>query len=514
MPEPDETKPDEKAEMIPEPQPADLQALPEGGKKAPVVGPKRGTRILSVLFLLAHVAGALTSVRAIMEVRTAQGTIAWVVSLNTMPYVAVPAYWVFGRSKFHGYVLQRRKDVLETSPVARQFITNLVERGFIAFPERERTLLVEKLAKLPYTQGNDAELLVDGEATFKSIFEGIDRARHYILAQFYIIRDDQVGREFKRRLLLKARSGVRCYVLYDEVGSTALPRAYVEELQAAGVQVKPFHTTQGRANRFQINFRNHRKIVIVDGREAWVGGLNVGDEYLGRDPKIGYWRDTHVRLAGPVVPCVQVAFLEDWHWAAGDFLTLNWNPQPAPPGNSLSVLCLPSGPADPLETCALFFVHEINRAQRRLWIASPYFVPDEQIITALKLAALRGVDVRILIPDQGDSTLVQLTAWTYLAPMEDVGIRFYRYTKGFMHHKVILYDDECAIGTANFDNRSFRLNFEITLQFTGRTFTEQVTSMLEQDLANARAVSSADLEAKGFWFRFAARAARLAAPIQ
>ena len=493
---------------------AEGRVLPEAGDKAPAHGRKRRNLVVSLIVLLAHLAGALTSVRAIMEVRTAQGTIAWAVALNTMPYVAVPAYWVLGRSKFHGYVVQRRKDVLETSAVARQFFTNLVERGLMAFPERERTLLVEKLAKLPYTQGNDAELLVDGEATFKSIFDGMDRARDYILVQFYIIRDDQVGRELKRRLILKARSGVRCYVLYNGIGNAELPRAYVNELQAAGVQVKTFHSTQGRANRFQINFRNHRKIVIVDGLEAWVGGLNVGDEYLGRDSKVGYWRDTHVRLRGPVVPCVQVAFLEDWHWAAGEFPTLNWNPQPAPSGKSLSVLCLPSGPADPLETCALFFVHEINRTQSRLWIASPYFVPDEQVITALKLAALRGVDVRILIPDRGDSQLVQLTAWTYLAQMENVGIRFYRYTKGFMHHKVVMVDDECAIGTANFDNRSFRLNFEITLQFAGREFTDQVAAMLEHDFANARAVSSAELEAQGFWFRFAARAARLAAPIQ
>ena len=480
------------------------------------VGARRGWRVrmVSLVVLLAHIAGALTSVRAVMEVRTAQGTIAWVVALNTLPYVAVPAYWVFGRSKFHGYVLERRKDVMESNPVARQFITNLVERGLIAFPERERTLLVEKLAKLPFTQRNDAELLVDGEATFNSIFAGMDQARDYILAQFYIIRDDQVGREFKRRLVLKARSGVRCYVLYDEVGSAGLPRAYVNELQTAGVQVKPFHTTQGSANRFQINFRNHRKIVIVDGAEAWVGGLNVGDEYLGRDPKVGYWRDTHTHLRGPVVPCVQVSFLEDWHWAAGDIPKLKWDPEPAPGGKALSILCLPSGPADPLETCALFFVQEINRAQKRLWIASPYFVPDEQVMTALKLAALRGVDVRILIPDKGDSLLVQLTAWTYVERLETIGIRFYRYTKGFMHHKIVMLDDECAIGTANFDNRSFRLNFEITLQFAGKEFTDQVAAMLERDFADARAVNSAELEAQGFWFRFACRAARLMAPIQ
>jgi cardiolipin synthase A/B len=483
-------------------------------RKATAYARKRRGRVVSLVVLFAHLAGALTSVRAIMDVRTAQGTIAWVVSLNTLPYVAVPAYWVFGRSKFHGYVLERRKDVLETKPVVRQFMTNLQARALLAFPGRNRALLVEKLAKLPFTQGNEAELLINGDATFKSIFEGIDRAQHYVLAQFYIIRDDQIGREFKRRLILKAQAGVRVSVLYDEVGSAGLPRSYIRELQAAGVQVKPFNTTQGSANRFQVNFRNHRKIVIVDGLEAWVGGLNVGDEYLGRDSKIGFWRDTHTRLRGPVVPCVQVSFVEDWHWATGELPKLNWDPQPAPSGQSLSVLCLPSGPADQLETCALFFVYEINRAQKRIWIASPYFVPDEQILTALKLAALRGVDVRILIPEHGDSPLVQLTAWSYLDQMESVGIRCYHYTKGFMHHKVLMLDDECTIGTANFDNRSFRLNFEITLQFVGRDFTDQVAAMLERDFADARPVNATELQAQGFWSRFAVRAARLVAPIQ
>ena len=286
-------------------------------------------------------------------------------------------------------------------------------------------------------------------------------------------------------------------------------------MRAGGIDVRSFHTVGGRANRFQINFRNHRKIVIVDGRDAWVGGLNVGDEYLGRDPKVGFWRDTHLHVQGPVVQAVQVAFIEDWHWAAGDLPLLNWDPQPAASGARRQVLALPSGPADELETCTLFFVAAINAATSRLWIASPYFVPDEQFITAVQLAALRGVDIRILVPKTSDNLLVGLSIWSYLDELGEVGVEFYQYTRGFMHQKVTLIDDRaCTIGTANFDNRSFRLNFEITMGVADAEIASEVSAMLEADFANAERITSADLRARSFAFRFAVRAARLASPVQ
>ncbi len=499
----------------PEPTPVPETAHPHSGAGAEVPKSKSRRRMWITLFVLfSHLVGLLTSIHAIMGVRTAQGAIAWVVSLNTFPYVAVPAYWVLGRSKFHGYVTARRLDDAKAAELARGYMKTLTERNLIRNPDRDRAYLVEKLAKLPFTTGNDAELLVDGDATFQSIFEGIAKAEKYVLVQFYIIRDDEVGQELKTRLLERAKAGVACYLLYDEIGSR-LPRAYTDELKQAGISVFTFNTRQGEANRFQINFRNHRKIVITDGRAAWVGGLNVGREYKGLDP-FGYWRDTHLRLTGPVVHSIQVSFLEDWQWASGAQIHgLNWDPQPAASGVSRSVMCLPSGPADSMESCTLFFLDAINRAKTRLWIASPYFVPDEQFISALQLAALRGADVRILIPEDADNPLVQYSAWSYLEDLQKARIKVYRYTKGFMHHKVVVVDDEyCTVGTANFDNRSFRLNFEITMAFADRDFTRQVTTMLENDLSHARLVRPGELQEHGFMFRLAVQAARLTAPVQ
>jgi cardiolipin synthase len=383
-------------------------------------------------------------------------------------------------------------------------------------PEREpaSAKLLERLAMLPATRGNHAELLVDGEATFDAIMAGIAQAREYVLVQFYIMRDDGLGRRLQQALLERARAGVRCYVLYDEVGSHDLSASYIRELEDAGVATRPFNTRQGDANRFQLNFRNHRKIVVVDGITAFVGGHNVGDEYLGKDPKIGAWRDTHVKVTGPVVQCVQVSWLEDWRWATQSSPELNWKPSTAPGGEDGIAFCLPSGPADPFETCTLFFLHAINSSKRRVWIASPYFVPDEQFISALQLAALRGVDVRILVPEHADSQLVHLSSFTFLPDLDKAGVQTWRYSAGFLHEKALLVDDYCGIGTANFDNRSFRLNFEITMLFSEPSTVDAVEKMFLADFARSTRARAADYTGRPWWFRFAARTSRLMAPIQ
>ena len=249
-----------------------------------------------------------------------------------------------------------------------------------------------------FTGGNSAELLVNGKSTFTAIFDAIERARDYVLVEFFIINNDQLGQELKRRLINCCRSGVRVYLLYDSIGSYSLPLGYRQDLIANGVRIRAFGSPGRFKNRFQLNFRNHRKIVVMDGKIAYVGGHNVGDEYLGEHQKFGAWRDTHVKIEGPAVQFIQFCFVEDWYWATKGIPELNWEPCGAENGRQ-DALVIASGPADRLETCGLMFVQAINQARKRIWIASPYFVPDLQILSALKLAALRCVDVRILLPD-------------------------------------------------------------------------------------------------------------------
>jgi cardiolipin synthase len=449
-----------------------------------------------------------------MSTRTPQGTIAWIFPLVLFPFLALPLYWIFGRNKFSGYIIARRQDDSEIDYIVDEMKKR--EERFRAHRDEEAIEYhaLESLAKLPFTNSNQVELLVDGPQTFDAIFNGIESAENYVLVQFFIVKNDDLGRELKDRLLKAARRGVRVYFLYDEIGSHKLPKSYVRELRDAGATIDYFHTTKGSKNRFQINFRNHRKIVVVDGLEAYVGGHNVGDEYMGRNPKFGHWRDTHIRMKGPCVQCVQLSFFEDWYWATHAILDLNWEPKGSGERDK-DVLVLPTGPADKLETCGLFFSHAIHSARKRVWIASPYFVPDSQVTSALQLAALKGLDVRIMLPGKPDHKLVWLSSFSFIEATEPTGVKFFRYDSGFLHQKVMLIDDQLAcVGTANLDNRSFRLNFEITVAVADEDFAQELDEMLAHDFSQCSRATSHDLHKRGFLFKLLVRLARLTAPIQ
>jgi cardiolipin synthase len=469
---------------------------------------------LSIALPIIHLLGALSAISALFSARTSQGAVAWIVSLITFPYLAVPAYWIFGRPRFHGYVFARQnKDSLLRTSVG-SLLDNVRARVPALGEDYGQVRAIERLARMPFSGGNAVELLVDGRATFDSIFEGLDEAGEYILVQFYIINNDDLGRRLRDCLIRKAQAGVRVCLLYDEIGSHKLHRKFFRPLRAAGAEVREFHSSKGRGNRFQLNFRNHRKIVVVDGHTGWVGGHNVGDEYLGLNKKFGPWRDTHIKLAGPAVFGLQLSFMEDWHWATGEALDMTWTETPVHDADQ-HVLILPSGPADDLETASLMYQLAIHSAEQRIWIASPYFVPDEGVRDALLLAALRGVDVRILIPDRPDHLLVYLSAFAFLGPMLEAGISVYRYKPGFLHQKVFLVDDYAAgVGTANLDNRSFRLNFEVTAIMLDRTFASRIEAMFVTDFSRSHEMTTDDLKRKSKIFRLFSRIAHLLAPVQ
>ncbi|MBI3929075.1 MAG: cardiolipin synthase [Armatimonadetes bacterium] len=469
--------------------------------------------VLAVLLPILHAAGVLSAIHAVLHARTPQGAIAWSMSLVTFPYVSLPLYWVLGRDKFNGYV-----QALRAGNLSRYRHREVAEFLRLLEPFRdtgddEDQTTFERLARMPFTTHNRVDLLIDAEKAFASIFEGMRAARNYVLVLFYIIDDDEAGRQFKARLIETARRGIRTYLLYDEVGCMKLPWGYIRELEEAGVEVHAFQTTRGRDNLLQYNFRNHRKIVVVDGRIGYTGGFNVGDDYFGRNPFYGSWRDTHVRVEGPAVQGLQLAFCEDWYWATGTLPELEWSPGAAP-GGSHSAVYLSIQPTDDLAVGVLFFVHCINAANERLWIASPYFIPDPSVMDALHLAALRGVDVRIIIPARWDILMCWLAAYSYLPELEETGIRVYRYEAGHPHQKVVLIDDRYAwVGSANMDNRSMRLNFEGNLVVKGSRFARDVETMLIQDMENSRLVLEGDYQRRSLPFKIAVQLARLFTPI-
>lgn len=473
----------------------------------------RWRKIWGWVLLVAYALGIISAIDAIMSTRTEPGAIAWAISLVTAPVVAVPAYWVLGRSKFEGYVESMEDNQedfealvaharTEMDPFTVEFETPTP--GFDA---------LKSLANMRLTGGNGAELLIDGQQTFDSILEGIAEAKEYVLVQFFIVHDDDLGRRLKDAMIERARAGVMVAFLYDELGSN-FGKGYRNDLREAGVKVSAFNTTQGWRNKFQLNFRNHRKIVVVDGRTTWIGGHNVGDEYLGHDPDMSPWRDTHVRLDGPIAVQAQAVFAMDWYWAQREFLELDWAPDLAPDDSDMTGIVVATGPADPLETAGMFFVHALNSARDRIWITAPYFVPDEAIVKALMLASLRGVDVRILVPGIVDKWLADRAMYHYMELLADSNVKFYMHRPGFLHQKVMIVDDAIAsIGTHNFDNRSFRLNFEISAVLYDEAFTAEVAEMLERDMATSELLDPTTFKDRSWLWRFSVNFARLWAPV-
>lgn len=466
--------------------------------------------VIALITATFYALALVCAVREILNSRTSQGSIAWLLSLALLPFPTVIFYFVFGWKLFDDYATDRARNGRADRPLRAKDLA-LVDR------ETDALWPVQvHVSELPFLKGNEVELLIDGEATFASIFAGIDAAEKYLLVQFYIVRDDRLGQKLAERLIAKAKAGVDVYLLYDDIGSTGMPKRFRRQLREAGVKVSSFNRRHKLLRLFgptRINYRNHRKIVVADGHHAWVGGHNVGVEYLGEDPKLGAWRDTHVRVSGPAALGCALLFREDWEWATGERLPQRSPETIATPGDQ-SVLVMGSGPADKLEECAIAFTDLIGRARKRLWIVSPYFVPDTDIRTALFAARLRGVDVRIMLPDNPDHVLVWLASLAHADAMVQHDIGVYRYVDGFLHQKVVLMDDEMAtVGSVNFDNRSFAINFEITLWFTDAKTISAVEAMLLADFERCRQVGMSEVSTRPFHLYLMSQTARLLSPV-
>ncbi|MEW9625766.1 cardiolipin synthase [Rhodanobacter geophilus] len=454
--------------------------------------------LIGAVVLLLHVLGVLAAAHALMHTRTPQGTIGWVLGLLLLPELTLVPYLFLGASRFRGYLNIHRRAAPHGRPLPA------------ADDGEGRYAALVAMQGRPFRTGHRLRLLIDGDATFAAIFAAIAEARHTLLVQFFIFHDDGLGRRMQQALLERAAAGVRVCVLYDGVGSHDLPRHYVETLRAGGVAIHPFATHRWR-NRFQLNFRNHRKIVVVDGARAFIGGLNVGDEYLGLKPPLAPWRDTHLEIRGPAVADLQQLFADDWQWITGAPPPLH--PAPAADGDA-RVLAIASSPADAQETGSLFFVAAINAAHRRIWLTTPYFVPDSAVRAALRLAVLRGVDVRVLIPARPDHRTVFLASTLHAHHALRAGVRLFRYQPGFVHQKVLLVDDDCAaVGSINLDSRSFRLNFEASALVLDRGFAAEVEAMLHADFDRAREVDEHEYLDAPYLRRVAMHVARLFDPL-
>ena len=454
-------------------------------------------------------------------VRTSQAVVAWTVGLLTLPFIALPLYWIFARHRFEGYREAIREVTMRYQHTTDTLQQTLRTASFARSTSQQSALeQVADVLDTPLSRADHCELLIDGTAFFHSLFQAIEAAKCYIYIEFYIIRDDELGNALANKLIERVADGICVRIVYDEVGCLGLSKAYLARLRDAGVDIRAFNTRQGWVNRFQINFRNHRKLCVVDGNTAIVGGLNVGDEYIGSPEQEERWRDTGLRVTGPIARKVQAVFMGDYYWAARKNLpeaersiyeeaSKTHNSESSP---SFNAACCATGPADLRPRTTMMFSALAAAAKSRLWICTPYLVPDEAAIVALHMARSRGVDVRLLIPNKADHLGVFLAGFHYEREFEEAKIPVFRYTDGFMHQKSVLVDDALAlIGSTNLDNRSLHLNFELMLAIDEPAFVAEVAAMMQDDFEHA---SCLEAEPPRWWFERAGTAvARLFSPI-
>jgi cardiolipin synthase len=470
--------------------------------------------IWQIAAAIVFVAGVLLALRAILTARTPQSAIGWALGLIFLPVVSIPLYLIFGQSRFSGYVLSGKgKHAGLDQARNRLFEAMKPFEARIGTRYDDLSHLALGLTGFPPVSGNKLKLLINGQQTFQAIFGAIDRATEFVLVQFYIIHDDKLGKKLAEHLVAARARGIPVFLLYDSVGAKDLPWEYCERLRKAGVEVAPFITNREIGVRFQINFRNHRKVVVIDGHTGFTGGLNIGDEYMGESWKFGPWRDTHVQIRGPMVAPMTLGFFEDWHYATGQIPAIP-HAEPKAAGQQRGFYFF-SGPADAVEICPALYLEMIRMAQHRLWIASPYFVPDFAVRLALQHAALRGVDVRILLPGMADHKLPYLSSFSFYPAMHRAGVRIFRMKEGFMHQKVLLADDELAlVGSVNLDARSFGINFESAMVAVDSSFAADVAKMLEDDFTASREEDLQCYEQGSLGFRLKVRLASLMSPEQ
>jgi cardiolipin synthase len=447
--------------------------------------------IAALIVYIAQIAAILW-----MERRRQSHSAAWILVVMVSPYLGFAAYWLLGRrwrsAKSNGASVYRSAPVIlagagdmELLEDGRQWSdsSRLALNRFQSFASRH----------LPFeeTNHNRATVLRDGEETFRAILDSMQDAEISIYLDYYTIRADGIGNRFLEMLTSKARAGVEVRLLYDGIGSVSITQLFLEELHRSGAHTACFSPPGESLLKKRLNFRNHRKIVVVDGCIGFMGGVNIGDEYLGLDPRLGFWRDTHLKLEGDCVIQLQTIFEENWQRATGERLKLRVEARPRLKGHGEfeendRVVLVPGKPGihDAVISEALFAA--MSEARQSIYATTPYFIPDPTIAASLRVAARSGIDVKLIIPGISDSRLVLLATLSHIQDMLEAGVQVYRYGKGFIHAKVMIIDGKLAsIGSANLDMRSLYTNYELLAFIEGEKPVCQLTNDFLVDLKDS-----------------------------
>lgn len=477
-----------------------------------------GQQFLGLLSVVFSILALLTGFVIFLENRHPTKTITWLIVLGVFPIVGFIFYILFGRNVRKNRLFQKKAMIDERTFQKIEGAHSKTDDIPHYIDEHQLRLyrLAQRLGKSPVSSKTYSEVLTNGEGTFSKIMEVLREANHHIHLEYYIVRDDKVGSEIKELLIEKAKQGVEVRFLYDAVGSWKLSKEYIQELKVAGVEIVPFSPVRLPFLNHKVNFRNHRKIIVVDGKKGFVGGLNIGDEYLGRNANFGFWRDTHLYLHGEAVRSLQLIFLQDWYYMTGEtLLTTNYlTPAYLDSEKNGGVQLIAGGPDNEWEIIKNLFFEMIVSAKKSIWIATPYLIPDVDILSALRIAALAGIDVKIIVPKHPDKKIVFFASRSYFPELLEAGVQVYEYEKGFMHSKFFIIDNDLAsIGTSNLDMRSFHLNFEVNAFLYQSNSIQSLVTDFQDDLANSTEINYEEFMKRSISQRLFESLSRLLSPL-
>ena len=474
--------------------------------------------IIAIIYILVLI---IICLRILYETRSATKTLAYLLFCIFIPAGGIIFYTLFGinywRKKLYDKKMSQDEKILSQlkKDINHYNEESLQQRDVVGPDNTELATMLIRDLHSPLTRKNKVKLLLNGEEKFPEVMQVLQNAKHHIHLEYYIYEQDETGTAIIELLIQKAREGVEVRFIYDDFGSPSIKKKIEKRMRDAGVQVHPFHKVHFYLLANRINYRNHRKIIVVDGQTAFVGGINVSDKYVNNKPGQLYWRDTHLRIDGPGVYYLQYLFISDWNFCCPQTLMpkqLHFVPNKVI-NEDVYVQMAASGP-DSLQPSVLFSVLQaIYLAKEEILVTTPYFIPGESILDALRIAATSGLSVKLLVPGKSDSKLVNAASKANYNDLLQAGVEIYLYQKGFVHSKTLVTDGKlCMIGTANMDYRSFELNFEVNAIIYDVPFSKKMRNVFFDDLKHATKLNAEHWYKRSFFSKLPEKMARLFSP--
>lgn len=472
----------------------------------------------SLIFFITSVTVAILIV---LEKRSPYKTIAWILTLILLPGFGVIFYLIFGQ-EYRKQKLFSRKGIKSLGKIRRLSARQLREIGQIRPEKSNKNFEYQNIVRLLLnnsdallTTGNKLKIMNSGQETFDAIFRAIKNARHHIHLEYYIFTDDKIGNQLKDLLIKKSREGVEVRIIIDDVGSWSIRKKFISELKENGIEIYSFMEVRFPRLTSRVNFRNHRKILIVDGKIGFTGGINIADRYIEGLKGIGPWRDTHLQMEGRAVGCLQVVFAADWFFLINENLVGNdYFPAIAehPAGSAVQISA--SGPDSDWESIGQAFFSAISAARQKVYMVTPYLMPPPHFMQAIKIAALSQVDVRILIPEHSDALIPKWSSFSYVEELLEAGVKIYFYQNGFIHSKYILVDNSfSSVGTTNLDFRSLETNFEVNAFVYDESFSHELEQIFLADLQNSREIKLKEWHKRPWHRKFRESLAHIVSPM-